>query len=137
MVDPSVIAPVASEAALPICPLRDLQKDSQAALGIPVDELQQAKKGSQNEGIPVIGLRFKHDWICPARRFDTLTREFGDNFESFEFDSDPGNPYGIPTGAHSVLTEDYGTLKEYISANPDNDPRKRVIGFLDRQLKSA
>jgi hypothetical protein len=29
-----------------------------------------------------------------------------ENFEAIEIDSSPGNPYGIPRRAHSVLTED-------------------------------
>ena len=125
MVDPLVMAPIASEPSLPICPLRDLQKESQAPLGISRENLEEAKERSQNENIPVIGLRFKNDWICPARRFERLKVEFGDKFESIEFNSEPGNSYGIPTTAHSVLTEDYDSLKQYIAAFPDEDPRKR------------
>ena len=137
MVDKSVLAPVASEPSLPLCVLRGLQKDSQAALGISPDELRQAKERSQGEKIPVIGLRFKNDWICPSPRFDTLQREFGDNFVKIELPSQPGNPYGIPGNAHSVLTEDYAKLEKFISACPDEDPRKQVIEFLNRQLKSV
>jgi dienelactone hydrolase len=137
MVDKSVLAPVASEPSLPLCLLRGLAKDSQAALGLSPDELKQAKERSQSEKIPVIGLRFKNDWICPSLRFDTLRREFSDNFIKIELPSQPGNPYGIPGTAHSVLTEDYGKLGKFISAFPDRDPRKQVIEFLNRQLKPA
>jgi dienelactone hydrolase len=137
MVDPSVIAPVASEPSLPLCPFRDLQKEAQAALGISPDELHQATNRSHAEGIPLVGLRFKNDWICPGRRFETLKREFGDNFRPIELPSEPGNSYAIPARAHSVLTEDYGSLKKYIDTFPNKDPRKQVIDFLNHQLKGV
>ena len=40
----------------------------------------------------------------PEERFATLRRELGDAFIAVEIDSSPGNPYGIPRAAHSVLT---------------------------------
>jgi dienelactone hydrolase len=135
MVDKSVIAPVMSEPSLPICLPRDWQKASQAALGISPEELETAKQRSRAEDIPVIGLRFSNDWICPARRFETLEQQFGDHFIKIEIPSEKGNPYEIPATAHSVLTEDYHSLKKYIELFPDKDPRKQVIAFLDRQLK--
>ena len=42
---------------------------------------------------------------CRPARFETLRRELGDAFVAVEIDSSPGNPHGIPTDAHSVLTE--------------------------------
>jgi hypothetical protein len=109
----------------------------QAALGISSDDLQSAKERSLSERIPVLGQRFKNDWIYPGPRFERLRREFGDNFKPIVLPSEPGNQYGIPTKAHSVLTEDYAGLKDYIQSSPNDDPRKQVIEFLDRQLKPA
>jgi DNA repair exonuclease SbcCD ATPase subunit len=40
--------------------------------GISPEEIEQARERSRNKGIRVIGLRFTNDWICTARRFDTL-----------------------------------------------------------------
>ena len=54
----------------------------------------------------MLGPRFSHDKGCPAERFETLPRTFGDPFECIEFDSSPGNPFGIRSRAHSVLTVD-------------------------------
>ncbi len=41
----------------------------------------------------------------PAARFERLREELGDAFIGVEIDSSKGNPWGIPTTAHSVLTE--------------------------------
>ena len=57
------------------------------------------------EGVGVIGLRFTRDPFCFSERFDTLRRELGPGFIAVELDSSPGNPYGHPRNAHSVLTE--------------------------------
>jgi dienelactone hydrolase len=67
MVDKSVLAPVMSEPALPLALLPDFQ----AALGVSPDELKEAAERSRSEDIPVMGLRFSHDWICPL---DALRR---------------------------------------------------------------
>ena len=40
-------------------------------------------------------MRFTHDPLCPAERFDTLRRELGAGFEAIEIDSGPGNRHGI------------------------------------------
>jgi hypothetical protein len=53
----------------------------------------------------VLGLRFTNDPMSPPERFETLRRELGDKFISVEIDSAPGNPYGHPKVAHSVLTD--------------------------------
>ena len=53
----------------------------------------------------MLGLRFTNDPVSKRPRFDTLRRELGDNFIAVEIDSAPGNPFGHPKGAHSVLTE--------------------------------
>jgi len=136
MVDKSVLAPVMSEPALPLALLPDFQ----AALGVSPDELKEATERSRSEDIPVMGLRFSRDWICPARRFDTLKQQFGNRFIKIEIPSEPGDSYtkyGIPRCAHSVLTEHYDSLKKYTDAFPHKDPRLLVFEFLDKQLKSS
>lgn len=131
MVDKSVIAPVMGEPSLPGSLPIDCFKPSQAALGISPEELEIAKQRSQAEDIPVIGLRFSDDWICPPRRFETLEQQFP-KFTKIVISSEPDNQYGIPTSAHSVLTEHYYVLGEYIKTNAD--PRQQVIAFLDKQF---
>lgn len=131
MVDESVIAPVMSEPSLPFCLPHNLNKPSQAALGISSEELEIVKDRSRNEDIPLMGLRFSNDWICPARRFESLQQQFGNRFIKIEIPSEKKDSYGMP--AHSVLTEDYHRLEIY--KQKCSDPRKRVVEFLDSRLK--
>ena len=120
---------------MPFCLPGSCLKASQAALGISPEKLEKAKERSRSEDIPLVGFRFSNDWICPARRFETLEQQFGNLFIRIEFPSEPGNPYGIRTTAHSVLTEDYDTLRKYIEKSPGGDPRKQVVHFLELRLK--
>ena len=53
----------------------------------------------------VLGFRFTGDRLVPPERFEHLREELGDKFVAVEIDSSPGNPYGHPRTAHSVLTE--------------------------------
>jgi dienelactone hydrolase len=132
MVDKSVIAPVMGEPSLPGSLPIDCFRASQAALGISPEELEIAKQRSQAEDIPVVGLRFSNDWICPGRRFETLEQQFP-KFTKIVIPSGPDNQFGIPKSAHSVLTEHYSFLKDY-KDKTGIDPREQVIAFLDKQF---
>jgi dienelactone hydrolase len=101
MIDPAVTAPVVSQ---PSCPF-PITSRHRAAIDLSSDELAIVKRRVR-EGTSVLGLRFTHDPMCPRERFETLRRELGSGFEAIEIDSGPGNPHGIPPGAHSVLTVD-------------------------------
>ena len=100
MVDDVVVAPVLSQPSLPF----PLSKRFKADVGISDADLARVKERTA-AGTCVLGLRFSNDPFCFAERFETLRRELGDKFIAVEIDSAPGNPYGHPKQAHSVLTE--------------------------------
>lgn len=83
------------------------------------------------QGLCVLGLRFGHDMGSPAQRFQTLRRELGAGFEAIEIDSSPGNPHGIGTRAHSVLTVEL--VDE--PGHPTRAALDRVMTFLDERLR--
>jgi dienelactone hydrolase len=94
MADEHVLAPVASQPSLPF-----LFGDE---LGTSPADLE-AAKGRARNGTPLMGLRFTGDKICPAARFRTLRREFGDAFDEVQIRS-PDPEHDISRSAHSVLT---------------------------------
>jgi len=100
MVDDVVLAPVLSQPSLPF----PLTKKYKADIGISEADLARVKERTAT-GTCLLGLRFTNDPFCFAERFETLRRELGDAFIAVEIDSAPGNPYGHPKQAHSVLTE--------------------------------
>ncbi len=101
MVDDTVIAPVLSQPSLPF----PLTKSHRRDLGISDADLVRVKQRVADDGVCVLGLRFTHDRFVPEERFQRLRDELGDGFVGVEIDSSPGNPWGHPKVAHSVLTE--------------------------------
>jgi dienelactone hydrolase len=124
-VEPAVLAPVASQPGLP-APVTAAKR---AAVGLDAANLA-AVKARTHQGLCVLGLRFSADRGCPAERFQTLRRELGAAFEAIEVDSAPGNPYGIPTRAHAVLTIDLVDAP----GHPTRAALERVLAFLDQRL---
>ena len=102
MVEDCVQAPVLSQPSLPFA----ISRRHKADVGVSASDLERVKERVRDEGICVLGLRFTGDRAVPRERFETLTRELGDGFVGVSIDSSEGNPHAIPTGAHSVLTEE-------------------------------
>jgi len=101
-VDDLVLAPVMSQPALPM-PIGAARKRS---LGISDADLATVKGRCDREAnLQFLGLRFTEDPSVPAERFQRLRDELGDHFVGVEIDSSPGNAWGHPKRAHSVLTE--------------------------------
>ncbi len=100
-VDDSVLAPVLSQPSLPFGLGRARRSDIQLS---PAD-WERVQGRARDEGLCVLGLRFTGDMMVPKERFQTLREKLGDSFIAVELDSSPGNPYGHPRAAHSVLTE--------------------------------
>jgi dienelactone hydrolase len=124
-VEEAVLAPVLSQPGLPA----PLTAGRRAALGLDSGDLA-AIQNRTRKGLCVLGLRFTDDKGCPAERFATLRGILGDAFEGIEIDSSPGNPFGIPTRAHAVLTVDLVDQR----GHPTRAALDRVLAFLDERL---
>jgi dienelactone hydrolase len=125
-VEPAVLAPVASQPGLPA----PVTVRKRAALGLDPADLARVRERAK-DGLCVLGLRFSQDKGCPAERFETLRRTLGDAFECIEIDSSPGNPFGIRSRAHSVLTVDLVDRP----GHPTHVALDRVIAFLGERLR--
>jgi dienelactone hydrolase len=101
MVEDAVVAPVLSQPSLPL-PVGSSRKRD---LGVSPEDLERARQHARDADLCLLGLRFTGDAAVPAERFERLRQELGDRFIAVEIDSSPGNPYGNPRRAHSVLTE--------------------------------
>ena len=124
--EPAVLAPVMSQPALPA----GLTARRRAAVGLDDGELARVKART-SQGLRLLGLRFSNDRGCPAERFATLRREFGDSFEGIEVDSSPGNPFGIAESAHCVLTVDLVDTP----GHPTRQALERTIEFIGERLR--
>jgi len=81
----------------------------------------------------VLGLRFSHDRLSPPERFQRLREELGDKFVAVEIDSSPGNRWGHPRTAHSVLTEH---LKDE-PGQPTREALDKVLDLFRSKLVAA
>jgi dienelactone hydrolase len=128
MVDDAMMAPVLSQPSLPI----GLSRSAKRGLHLSEGDLATVKRRAA-AGVPVIGMRFSHDFMCPKERFDRLREELGDAFEAIEIDSGPGNAHGIPRQAHSVVTHEL--VDE--AGHPTRIALDRVLAFFDARLRAA
>lgn len=125
-VEPSLMAPVMSQPALPL-PVGAARR---GALAVSDGELATIKKRVEGEGLKVLGLCFTHDAKVPRERFEALKRELKGGFEAIEIDSGPDNKHGIKAAAHSVLTLDL--VRE--TGHPTEQALQRTLAFLHERL---
>ncbi|MET0385911.1 MAG: dienelactone hydrolase family protein [Polyangiales bacterium] len=100
--EPTVVAPVLSQPSLPLT----LSERHKAAIDCSDADLQRVAARCSNEGLRVLGLRFKEDPAVPGARFRFLKERLGDGFIAVELSPSARHPSGPLPKAHSVLTGD-------------------------------
>jgi dienelactone hydrolase len=128
MVDDTMVAPVLSQPSMPFPVSGGHRRD----LGISDDDLVKVRARCA-AGAQVMGLRFTGDRTSPGERFQRLRDELGDRFLGIEIDSSRGNPHGIPSNAHSVVT--LHLVDE--PGHPTRIALDRVIAFFRERLAVA
>jgi dienelactone hydrolase len=126
MVVPVVAAPVLSQPSLPL----GFGASRRAGMHISEGDLAAVKERCA-AGAQVLAMRFTHDPLCPGERFVSLRKELGPAVESIEIDSGPGNTWGIPRRAHSVVTNDL--VDE--AGHPTRKALDRVLAFFGERLR--
>ena len=125
-VEKSVLAPVASQPGSPF----PLTASRRADIGMSDRERDLIRTRVQTEGLCLMGLRFSEDKVSPTDRFRSLRAVFGDGWLPVSISSRPGNPAGIGTNEHSVLTsKDVET-----PGHPTHEARDQVTAFLRQRL---
>ncbi|MFN8052260.1 MAG: dienelactone hydrolase family protein [Acidimicrobiales bacterium] len=99
-VDDRLLAPVLSQPSMPVA----ISRSRAHNIDISPSDLAIVKSRCANEGLEVLGLRFKSDRLVPAARFDFLREELGDAFVAVELEDADANP-DAAMDPHSVLTE--------------------------------
>jgi len=117
MTEPSVVAPVLSQPSMPAA----IGAERSAGIDASPEEVGCARQRFRNEGLSMIGMRFKSDKGVPDARFATYRREFGDNFEAIELEDKDAAPSS--RAPHSVLTIH---MRE---DGPTKAAEQRVISF--------
>jgi dienelactone hydrolase len=110
MVDPSVVAPVVAQPAVPV----PIGARRAADIGLDAGDLA-AVQDRVRAGCPVLGVRFRDDWAT-GTRFETLTQALGDGFLKVELEG----------AGHATLT-----------AERHPDAVEAVVAFLRERLLAA
>ena len=126
-VDDTVLAPVLSQPSLPF----PVSKARKSNIQLTDADWSRVQARARDEGLCVLGMRFTGDRAVPAERFAHLKEKLGDSFISVELDSSPGNPYGHPKMAHSVLTEHLQDRE----GTPTRAALDQVLDFFVERLK--
>jgi dienelactone hydrolase len=98
--DDRIVAPVLSQ---PSCPF-PVTAAQRCAIDICDEDLQAVRRRCAEDGLQVVGLRFKGDRFVPAERFAFLREQLGDAFVAVELEGRDANPRAFMP-PHSVLTE--------------------------------
>jgi dienelactone hydrolase len=98
---PSLLAPVLSQPSMPVA----LTKGQARSIDCSPADLDVVKQRCANEGLEVLGLRFKGDRLVPAARFAFLREQLGDAFVAVELEDEAANPDAPMKMPHSVVTE--------------------------------
>jgi dienelactone hydrolase len=125
-VEPAVLAPVASQPSVPF-PMGEGRKRD---LGMSDRERAAVSERVRTEGLCLLGLRFSEDKVSPKERFEALAAEFGPGWRAIPIDSRPGNPHGIGSKEHSVLTGP----KADEPGHPTHEARAEVTALLQERL---
>ena len=123
--DPEVVAPVLAQPSLPIPSIG--RKAS--ALHAPPEALAAIRRRYAEDGLKVVGLRFKGDRKCPPERFETLRLELGEAFEGHELEDE--SAASGRKRPHSVLTAEL--IDE--EGEPTRVALERVLGYFDERLR--
>jgi len=121
--EPSVLAPVMSQPALPL--------DNPAGTFISPDDMAAIKARLDTEDLTVLAYRFEGDSYCQAARFDAFSGALGDRFVSKVLpDSDAGE-YGWTGVPHSVVT----TSLVDEAGHPTIQVRDEILEFFTHRLQ--
>jgi dienelactone hydrolase len=125
-VEPAVLAPVASQPSLPFPLTPGRRRD----LGMSDREREAVVERVAGDGLCLMGLRFSEDVASPRDRFRSLRAAFGDAWLPVALNSRPGNPAGIGSHEHMVLT----SADAETPGHPTQQARERVVAFLRERL---
>lgn len=98
--DDRLLAPVLSQPSMPIA-----RGKGRRSIDCSPADLDRVKQRCANDGLTVLGMRFKGDRFVPPERFEFLREQLGDGFVAVELEDSAANPNAPLSNPHSVVTE--------------------------------
>jgi dienelactone hydrolase len=130
MLEPSMLAPVLSQPALPL--------DDDAGLQIAPDELKIVKERLDREDLTVMAYRFEGDRFCKSQRFAAYRQALGDRFVGHVLPDSAANP-DIPAFFKEVIQAPHNVVTVHLIDEAGQPTRKacdEILEFFARRLAS-
>ncbi|HEX4360147.1 MAG TPA: dienelactone hydrolase family protein [Pseudonocardia sp.] len=128
MLEPSMLAPVLSQPALPL--------DDDAGLQISPDELKIVKQRLDEEDLTVMAYRFEGDRFCTSQRFAAYRQALGDRFVSRVLPDSAAN-LDVPEFFKEVVQTPHNVVTVHLideAGQPTLKARDEILQFFTRRL---
>jgi dienelactone hydrolase len=130
MLEPSMLAPVLSQPALPL--------DDDAGLQIAPEELKIIKARLDREDLTVMAYRFEGDRFCKSQRFEAYRKALGDRFVGRVLPDSAANP-DMPEFFKEVVQTPHNVVTVHLideDGQPTRKARDEILQFFTHRLTS-
>jgi len=130
MLEPSMLAPVLSQPALPL--------DDAGGLEIAPDELKAVKARLDKENLTVMAYRFEGDRFCKAQRFAAYQEALGDRFIGRVLPDSAANK-DVPAFFEKVVQTPHNVVTVHLidkEGEPTRKARDEILAFFVQRLAS-
>jgi len=130
MLEPSMLAPVLSQPALPL--------DDPAGLEIDPEEITAVRERLEREDLTVMAYRFRGDRFCKAERFAAYQQALGERFIARVLPDSAANPDTAPFFEQHVATPHSVVTAHLIDqeGQPTIAARDEILSFFSERLAS-
>lgn len=128
MLEPSMLAPVLSQPALPL--------DDDAGLQISADELKIVRQRLEAEDLTVMAYRFEGDRFCKSQRFAAYQEALGDRFIGRVLPDSAANP-DMPAFFKEVVQTPHNVVTVHLideEGQPTREARDEILQFFAHRL---
>ena len=131
MLEPSVLAPVLSQPALPL--------DNPAGIEISPEEISAVKQRLDREDLTVMAYRFEGDRFCTAQRFAAYSEALGSRFVARVLPDSAANQESLPSFFEQVVASPHSVVTAHLideAGQPTIAARDEILSFFARRLIS-
>jgi dienelactone hydrolase len=131
MLEPSVLAPVLSQPALPL--------DNPAGIEISPEEISAVKQRLDREDLTVMAYRFEGDKFCTAQRFAAYAEALGTRFVARVLPDSAANQESLPSFFAQVVASPHSVVTAHLideAGQPTIAARDEILSFFARRLAS-
>jgi dienelactone hydrolase len=129
MLEPSVLAPVLSQPALPL--------DNPAGIEISPEEISAVKQRLDREDLTVMAYRFEGDKFCTAQRFAAYAEALGTRFVARVLPDSAANQQSLPSFFSQVVASPHSVVTAHLideAGQPTIAARDEILSFFARRL---